>query len=48
MLAPVYLETADWANLAFYERFAFTVTDDALELVPGGPRHAAMRRPSSG
>lgn len=45
---PVYLETADRANVAYYARFGFTVIDDALELVPGGPTHVAMRRPVSG
>lgn len=45
---PVYLETADRANVAYYERFGFTVTDQALELVPGGPTHVAMRRPVGG
>jgi len=42
----VYLETADRANVAYYARFGFTVVDDALELVPGGPTHVAMRRAS--
>jgi ribosomal protein S18 acetylase RimI-like enzyme len=41
---PVYLETADRANVAYYERFGFTVINEALELVPGGPTHVAMRR----
>jgi ribosomal protein S18 acetylase RimI-like enzyme len=45
---PVYLETADRANVAYYERFGFTVIDGALELVPGGPTHVAMRRPVGG
>jgi ribosomal protein S18 acetylase RimI-like enzyme len=45
---PVYLETADPANVAYYERFGFTVIEDALELVPGGPTHVAMRRPVGG
>jgi hypothetical protein len=40
---PVYLETADRANVAYYERFGFTVIDEAIELVPGGPTHVAMR-----
>jgi hypothetical protein len=29
---------------AFYERFGFEVTHDALPLVPGGPTHWGMRR----
>lgn len=45
---PVYLETADRANIAYYERFGFTVIDHSLELVPGGPAHVAMRRPVGG
>jgi ribosomal protein S18 acetylase RimI-like enzyme len=39
-----YLETSDRANVGFYERFGFTVVDDDLALVPGGPTHVAMRR----
>jgi len=45
---PAYLETADPANVAYYQRFGFTVVDEALELVPGGPTHVAMRRPVGG
>jgi ribosomal protein S18 acetylase RimI-like enzyme len=45
---PVYLETADRANIAYYERFGFAVVDRALELVPGGPAHVAMWRPADG
>src|SRR5436190_15582125 len=41
---PVYLETADRANVAYYKRFGFTMINEALELVPGGPTHVAMRR----
>lgn len=40
-----YLETSDPANVAFYQRFGFTVVDHALPLVPDGPTHIAMRRP---
>jgi ribosomal protein S18 acetylase RimI-like enzyme len=40
-----YLETSDPDNVAFYQRFGFTIVDDALPLVPGGPTHIAMRRP---
>lgn len=42
---PVFLETSDPANVAFYRRFGFEVVDDALRLVPDGPTHIAMRRP---
>lgn len=45
---PVYLETADRANVPYYERFGFAVIDQALELVPGGPAYVAMRRPVGG
>lgn len=41
-IACLYLETADPANVAYYERFGFSVIDHALELVPGGPAHVAM------
>lgn len=40
------LETADPANVAYYERFGFEVADPALRLVPGGPTHVSMRRPA--
>jgi len=42
---PVYLETADRRNIAYCERFGFSVVDNDVELVPGGPTHVAMRRP---
>ncbi|MDQ4069948.1 MAG: GNAT family N-acetyltransferase [Actinomycetota bacterium] len=45
--ADCYLETSDGANVGFYERFGFSVVDPDLRLVPGGPSHVAMRRPSS-
>ncbi|MFP5319894.1 MAG: GNAT family N-acetyltransferase [Acidimicrobiia bacterium] len=45
---PCLLETSDPANVAFYERFGFTVADAALTLVPGGPTHVAMHRPPGG
>jgi ribosomal protein S18 acetylase RimI-like enzyme len=40
------LETADPANVAYYERFGFEVADPALALVPGGPTHVSMHRPA--
>jgi ribosomal protein S18 acetylase RimI-like enzyme len=43
-----HLETSDPANVAFYQRFGFTVVGDALHLVPNGPTHVAMRRPAGG
>ncbi|MDQ4131885.1 MAG: GNAT family N-acetyltransferase [Actinomycetota bacterium] len=45
---PCYLETSDRANVAFYERFGFTVVEEELQLVPGGPTHVAMRRQPGG
>lgn len=44
---PCVLETADRANVAYYERFGFSVVDDDLPLVPNGPTHVAMQRPAS-
>jgi ribosomal protein S18 acetylase RimI-like enzyme len=38
-----YLETADPANIAYYQRLGFAV-ESAVALVPGGPPHTAMRR----
>jgi ribosomal protein S18 acetylase RimI-like enzyme len=40
-----YLTTARAENLKFYRRFGFEVEAEALQLVPGGPTHWAMRRP---
>lgn len=41
---PCYLETADPANLDFYQRFGFEL-DRQHQLVPHGPPHYSMRRP---
>ena len=41
-----YLETADRANVGFYERNGFVVENSFLQLVPDGPAHVAMRRRS--
>jgi ribosomal protein S18 acetylase RimI-like enzyme len=41
---PCYLTTAKEQNLAFYERFGFEATQEALPLVPGGPTQWGMRR----
>jgi GNAT superfamily N-acetyltransferase len=41
-----YLETADRANVDFYERHGFVVDNGSLQLVPDGPAHVAMRRRS--
>jgi hypothetical protein len=42
---PCYLTTAKEQDLAFYERFGFEATHEALPLVPGGPTQWGMRRP---
>jgi ribosomal protein S18 acetylase RimI-like enzyme len=39
------LETSDPANVAFYRRFGFEVTDPAFEGLRGGPRLTTMQRP---
>jgi hypothetical protein len=48
MAYPSTWRRRDRANIAYYERFGFTVIDEALKLVPGGPAHVAMRRPVGG
>jgi ribosomal protein S18 acetylase RimI-like enzyme len=42
-----YLETADPSNAEYYARHGFVVENPALQLVPDGPAHVAMRRRSS-
>jgi GNAT superfamily N-acetyltransferase len=39
-----YLETADPRNAEYYARHGFVVETAALQLVPEGPAHIAMRR----
>jgi ribosomal protein S18 acetylase RimI-like enzyme len=39
-----YLETARPENAEYYARHGFTVENRALQLVPNGPPHIAMRR----
>jgi ribosomal protein S18 acetylase RimI-like enzyme len=41
---PVGLHTSDPANVAYYQRYGFTVTRQHDELFPGGPAYLAMRR----
>jgi ribosomal protein S18 acetylase RimI-like enzyme len=43
-----YLETADPSNAAYYARHGFEVENDALQVVPDGPPHVAMRRHPAG
>jgi len=43
---PCRLETSDPANVAFYQRFGFEVTDRAYAAIPGGPALTTMRRPA--
>jgi ribosomal protein S18 acetylase RimI-like enzyme len=42
---PCYVETADGANVRFYQRLGFELVDDALPLVPNGPTYWALFRP---
>lgn len=42
-----HLETADRANVAFYERFGLAFEGE-LQLIPDGPPHWTMRRPAAG
>jgi GNAT superfamily N-acetyltransferase len=39
-----YLETADPRNTDYYARHGFVVENPAMQVVPGGPAHVAMRR----
>ena len=41
---PCYLETADPANVDFYQRFGFEIVNPALEVIAGGPTLITMRR----
>ena len=42
--APCYLQTSEPRNLAFYERFGFTVVEETALGHGGGPRAWGMRR----
>jgi hypothetical protein len=39
-----YLETAEPRNADYYARHGFVVENPALQVVPNGPPHIAMRR----
>lgn len=41
---PCYLQTSDPANVAYYERFGFAVTQPAIVTVPDGHRYIGMHR----
>lgn len=43
--APCYLQTSDPANIAYYERFGFRVTQPAIRTYPGGPTYTGLTRP---
>jgi len=39
-----YLETAKAENAQYYARHGFVVENSAMQVVPNGPAHIAMRR----
>lgn len=41
---PCRLHTSDEANVAYYERFGFSVSEPLRPVFPGGPAYLAMRR----
>lgn len=41
---PVYLESSQWSNVGYYEKFGFTVTGE-IEVPGGGPTLWPMTRP---
>ena len=44
---PCRLETSDPANVAYYQRFGFSVVEPSLEILGGGPALIRMHRPGS-
>lgn len=46
--APSYLQTSDPANVAYYERVGFTLTQPQIATFPGGPTYLGMTRPAPG
>jgi GNAT superfamily N-acetyltransferase len=41
---PCRLHTSDQANIGYYERFGFAVSEPLRPVFPGGPAYLAMRR----
>lgn len=41
---PCRLHTSDEANVGYYERFGFGVSEPLRPVFPGGPAYLAMRR----
>lgn len=41
---PCYLQTSDRANVDYYRRHGFEVTQDAIQTFPGGPVYVGMAR----
>jgi ribosomal protein S18 acetylase RimI-like enzyme len=45
---PCHLHTSDPANIEYYERFGFEVSQPAIEVFAHGPHYIGMTRPSHG
>jgi ribosomal protein S18 acetylase RimI-like enzyme len=44
---PCYLQTSDPANIDYYRRFGFEVSQPAIEVFTDGPAYIGMTRPAS-
>lgn len=44
---PCYLQTSDPANIDYYRRFGFEVTQPAIKVFSDGPAYIGMTRPAS-
>ena len=44
---PCYLQTSDPANIDYYRRFGFEVSQPAIEVFSDGPAYIGMTRPAS-
>lgn len=42
---PCYLQTSDSANIDYYRRYGFEVSQPAIETLPDGPTYIGMTRP---